>query len=145
MNWGYKLTIVFIVFASGISYLVYRCVNTPVDLVASDYYKQELAYQQVIDATRNANNLSSAATLREENGAITLRLPAEMQRQSTTGTVFFYCASNQAKDRQVPLTLGADGAQTIASNLLAPGHYTVKISWTAEGKNYFNEQSFDLR
>jgi hypothetical protein len=79
MNWGNKLLLVFVVFASGISFLVYRCMKTPVDLVSSDYYKDELVYQQVIDAAKRANALSGGVVLREGRGTISLELTGARQ------------------------------------------------------------------
>ena len=57
LNWGQKMMLVFLVFVGGMSYLVYRCVKTNYDLVSTDYYKEELSYQQVIDGESRANQL----------------------------------------------------------------------------------------
>ena len=145
MNWGNKLLLVFTTFAFGISFLVYRCVTTPVDLVSHDYYREELAYQQVIDATKNANALSGRPTLQRQAETITLRLPAEMRNATVKGAVFFYCPSDKTKDRNLPLSTGNDAIQAIDAHALLPGHYAVKIRWESRGQVYFNEQAFDFQ
>ena len=78
MNWGNKLLLTFLVFAAGMGFLVYRSVTTNFELVEKDYYKEELRFQQQIDGTREANNLSSAVTLLQNETGIHLQLPAEM-------------------------------------------------------------------
>ncbi len=39
------------------SYMIYRCMNVPVNLVSKAYYKDEIAYQEVIDAKKNTLEL----------------------------------------------------------------------------------------
>jgi len=142
MNWGNKLILVFLVFGAMISYMVYRCMKTPVDLVAKEYYRDELAYQQIIDGTNRANALKSSATLQQEGDGITLQLPAEMQHHAVTGNILFYCPSDLKKDRSLPLTVDAEGRQIIRGHDLQPGHYRVKIKWSSEGQHYFTEKPF---
>jgi nitrogen fixation protein FixH len=144
MNWGNKLLLVFVFFAVGISFLVYRCMQTPVDLVSHDYYKDELAYQQVIDATKKANALTGKVTLQEQAGIITLRLPSEMKNRPLKGSITFYCPSDISRDRDLPLLPNGDGRQVIDAGHLLAGHYAVKVRWECEGNSYFNEQSFDI-
>jgi hypothetical protein len=144
MNWGNRLLLVFIVFGSGIGYMVYRCMKTPVDLVSAQYYKDELAYQRVIDGTRQANALSGSVKLVSEAGGVRVQLPAEMKNRHVQGTVQFYCPNDAGRDRLIALNTEA-GEQEIAGSGLAPGRYTVKISWTASGTSYFTEQAFNFQ
>ena len=58
MNWGNKLLVTFLAFGAGMSFLVYKSITTNYD--RKDYYKNELCYQEVIDATQRANTLSDA-------------------------------------------------------------------------------------
>jgi nitrogen fixation protein FixH len=143
ISWGTKLTLVFSVFACLILYMVYRCSIVPVNLVTSEYYKDELVYQQVIDGTQNANGLSSGVTLQKNGTDVIIHLPDEMKLQQVTGTVFFYCASNAGNDKKISLQTG-DATQVIAANKLAPGSYRVKITWQAGNKHYYNEQAFKI-
>lgn len=142
MNWGNKLLLVFVVFGSGISYMVYRCMQTPVDLVSEHYYKDELAYQRVIDGTRQANALSGKVNLSLTSGGFLVLLPAEMRERPVRGSVQFYCPADASRDRVFPLVIGMGGRAEIAAPGLLRGHYTVKVSWTADGVGYFSEQPF---
>ena len=53
MNWGYKIVVAFVIFAAFIGTLVGICVNQDISLVAKDYYRQEIAYQEQIDRMAN--------------------------------------------------------------------------------------------
>ena len=99
MNWGNRLLITFIIFGAGISYLVYRSMHTNFELVEKDYYKSELHYQDVIDGANRANALQSAVILKQDNNAILLQLPEEMENKKVTGDILFYCAYDEKKDK----------------------------------------------
>ncbi|HVS96890.1 MAG TPA: FixH family protein [Puia sp.] len=142
MNWGNRLIFVFLVFGGGISYMVYRCMQTPVDLVSARYYSDELAYQRVIDGTRRANLLSGKVQLTQTGAGVRVRLPVEMKDKPVKGTIQFYCPYDATRDRDVVLRPDADGVQDIRGEVLAPGRYVVKVSWESGGADYFNEQPF---
>lgn len=144
MNWGNKLLLTFIVFASGMGYLVYRSMNVNFELVDKDYYKNELRYQEVIDATNHVNKLSAAVNLTETPQGILLELPAEMKGQPITGHIFFYCAYDEKKDRKISMNLDPEGTQIISSSIIQPGTYIVKISWAIAGKKYFSEHQLTI-
>jgi hypothetical protein len=141
MNWGNKLLLTFIAFACGMGYLIYRSVNTNFELVDKDYYKNELRYQEVIDATNSANALSSQVILEQTpDGHVILQLPEEMKNKNIDGTVFFYCAYDAAKDKNFELRTSSDGIQLFDANTIHPGNYTVRVSWSSDGKKYFTER-----
>lgn len=145
MNWGNKILVVFIGFGSMISYMVYRCMETPVNLVSEQYYKDELAYQDVIDGTKQANALSSGVALAEAGGAVRVELPREMQGKTVTGTIFFYCPADVARDRRVSLQMNWAGVQEIARGVVPAGHYTVKVSWKTAGVHYYTQEPFVIQ
>ncbi len=142
MNWGNRLLLVFVVFGGGIGYMVYRCTQMPEDLVSANYYKDELAYQHVIDGARRANALSGRVELSRTADGVRLQLPAEMRSRQVHGSVQFYCPYDAARDRDLPLSTDTGGIQDFSAGKILPGRYTVKVSWTAGGIGYFNEQPF---
>lgn len=144
MNWGNKLLLVFVVFGGGISYMVFRCMQTPVDLVSEHYYKDELAYQRVIDGTRQANALSGKVALSLTSKGFLVLLPPEMRERAVRGSIQFYCPADASRDRNFPLVAETGGRAAIAAANLVPGRYTVKVSWTAGGVGYFSEQPFNV-
>ena len=144
MNWGNKLLLTFLVFAGGMGFLVYRSVKTNYELVEKDYYKNEIVYQQVIDGTNRANQLSSQVTIKQNETGITLSFPEEMRNKDVTGVAWFYCSYDQKKDRTISLQLNGDAMQQIPLTALSPGNYTVKIEWGCGGRHYFTEKYFTV-
>lgn len=142
-NWGHKLVLVFLVFGSGMSYLVYRCVKTNYDLVSKEYYKDELAYQQVIDGTYKANLLSSKVQVIQNEKSIVLQFPAEMKKEVVSGSAWFYCPVDAKKDKKIVLAV-ADGKQEITREQFAAGKYLVKLSWNTGNQHYYSEQPLTI-
>lgn len=140
LNWGHKMMLVFLVFVGGMSYLVYRCIKTNYDLVSTDYYKEELSYQQVIDGASRANQLGNKIGISQNGHEIVLQLPNEIQHTSVKGTVLFYYAADAKRDRQIVLSPNAEGVQSINSSQFFPGSYTVKIKWESKGQQYYSEE-----
>jgi hypothetical protein len=138
-NWGHKLTLGFLTFAGMILYLVLQSMHTHYDLVSKEYYKDELQYQQVIDGTSRANQLSSRVTVNQTGNQLILQLPNEMQHKAVTGSLLFYCADNAKKDKKITLQVNEQAMQLIDSRAFVPGNYTVKISWESNGEQYFTE------
>ncbi len=141
MNWGNRLLLVFIVFGLGMGYLVYRSMNTNYELVESDYYKQELRYQNVINEHNQANALSAPVSIVQKEGAVVLQFPEEVKSQDLTGEVYFYCAYDSKKDKRLALKPDSMGQQSIAAGEVLPGTYTVKIKWKNGDKSYYSEKT----
>jgi len=145
MTWGNKLLLVFVFFAGLMSYMTYRCIQTPVDLVTKEYYRDELAYQQVIDGTKKANALSSKPTIQIEAGQIMVQFPQEMKSGSVKGSLLFYCPSDASRDRKLSLVLDVAGRQSIEAKNFHPGKYIVKIEWESDQATYYSEQNFIIQ
>jgi hypothetical protein len=144
MNWGHRLTLVFIVFAAGMSYLVYRCMHLNTDLVTKEYYGDELRYQDIIDGRKTANALSTRILLDQKDEMITIQLPGEMKNEKVSGDIWFYCAANAKKDRHILIKTNSEAIQQINKKMFLSGHYTVKFSWTSNNKYYYSEQSLTI-
>src|SRR4029078_8499329 len=144
MNCENKLLITFLVFGTGIGYLVYRCMHTNYELVEKDYYKTELKYQQVIDASGQATSLSSPVTLKQVSSGILLQLPEEMRNRKLEGEIWFYCSYDSGKDKKFRVNPNDDASQLLPLETISPGTYTVKTSWVANGKNYYSENTLTI-
>ncbi|MGN6619167.1 MAG: FixH family protein [Ilyomonas sp.] len=144
MSWGNKLLIAFIGFAMLIGTLVYKSSQQKFDLVSTNYYDDELQYQEKIDGMNNANKLNPL-TIHQKDGEVVIQMPAELKGHSITGDVWFYCAVNAENDRKMPLSINNEGIMQISTHKLAACNYTVKISWKADNKNYYKEETIKMQ
>ena len=144
MNWGNKLLLTFLVFAGGMIYLVYRSMHTNFDLVEKDYYKTELVHQQQIDAENRTMKLTDQVRLQLSGKAVAITFPAEFKGRHLAGEIWFYCASDARRDRHMILTPDSMGIQTIHRDNFDPGLYQVRINWSADTVQYFQQLSLNI-
>lgn len=139
MNWGHKIIIVFVLFTIGLFTLITKCMRSPVDMVTSNYYAEELKYQQVIDGRKQAQTLSSPVEINQSGAAVAIMFPEEMHGISLTGNVLFYRASDSRRDVNVALTPDEKGEMRISKARFLKGNYRVQLQWQAGGKEYYQE------
>jgi hypothetical protein len=140
-SWGNRILVAILLFIGGMGYLVYRSVNTNYDLVSQEYYKDELEYQKVIDASERAGQLSQKASVSVNDSGILIQLPEEMKGKILKGSVYFYCPTDVKKDRKTALAVNEEARQSIGLDQVPPGNYTVKIQWESGNQSYYSEQS----
>ncbi len=145
LNFGHKLLLVFIAFGLLMGTLIYMSVKTEFELVSKDYYKEELAYQQVIDARKNAETLSTSIKLLYQDKELHLLMPAEMKNRVDSGEIYFYCPADAKKDTLLRLVPDSSGKQVIAiGQTVSPAAYKLRINWKAGGKSYYQENYMNL-
>ncbi len=142
MSWGNKLLLVFIAFGGLMFFMVYNSMNTHFDLVTKEYYKEELAYQGIIDGRDNARRLNGKLSLTEQDSHLVLQLPEGVTTDSVRGKIWFYCVTDASKDLFVDLMPGTDGIQRIPLSELKSDKYTVKLEWKQGDTNYYLEERF---
>lgn len=144
MSWGNKILIAILLFIGMMGYLVYRSLGTQYELVSPTYYKEELAYQQIIDGTTRANQLSTLPALLLEDSFLLIQFPVEMKGKILKGSAHFYCPTDAGKDRTFPLKTDTSGLQRIRSSDLASGKYIIKLLWETGQLSYYTEQNMEL-
>ncbi len=144
MNWGYKLMLVFIVFALLIGTLVYKSINTKYDLVSKDYYKDELRYQERIDRTSNADSISAVA-ITQDNTNLIIQLPKEQIGFKTEGEILMYCKTDADNDVQFSLQTDSTGKQLIDKKKLHKGAYQLKLTWQTDKKKFYNQHDIFIK
>jgi len=137
MNWGNKILLAFVAFFLVIGTLVYKSFHTKSELVSSEYYKDEIEYQKVINGSQNVNSLSSSLKVENSNRKLKIVFPKEIIPNQITGTVWLYCAYESKNDLRFPLNVNSIGEIQYDSTFLKPGQYLVKVSLDNKGTNYF--------
>lgn len=143
MNWGNKITVVLILFVTGMGYMVYVCMKqTDIQLVTKDYYEQEVNYQQVIDKKNNYSGLTQKPQLVEDlhSGNYLLDFSRLENHGLVKGSLVFFRPSQSHSDTKIDIQLDKDGKQWIDKSQFMAGKWIVKLDWKDESSEYFNEQ-----
>ncbi len=144
MNWGYKIILVFAVFVSGILYMVYSSFSHNIDLVSTNYYEEELKYQDVIDAMERANGLSAKLICEVRNDSLHVKFPAEMKQRQVKAALWLYFVADKKKDLKTTMVT-TSGQIALPLSSFNKGMHDVKVSWEAEGAQYYFEQKLFIQ
>jgi hypothetical protein len=126
---------------AAVSFVIY-CSRQEENLVTTDYYEQEVRYQDQMDRINQAASLQAPARINYDAAkrSIAVALPEDHARQAPKGWVQLYRPSAASLDRKLNLQLDANGVQNIDAATLANGLWHVRVSWTLNGTDYFYDQ-----
>lgn len=141
MNPGKWIFVAFVLFAGFIGALVVVCMRQDMPLVSADYYKQELVYQSQIERIQNTQQLSQKPVIVATRNAMKVTFDSTQHIQQ--GELQLFCPSNARMDRTFTLTPDQREFDTDLSGLVA-GMYRVKLFWTMNGKEYYQEEIVNL-
>ena len=142
-HWGHGIAAFYTLFVLTLIFVVVRSTGFDNSLVAEDYYRRDLNYQQEYE--RRSNSLSLPVGLRLEHSADTVRLAfPSVLAPSVTGNLHLYRPSSQRYDRKLPLRLDDSGQMEVPLQGLPPGRYVAIVEWTAGETDYYDELDLDV-
>jgi hypothetical protein len=141
MNWGYKILLTIIAFIIITLAMVFVAMKQQNDLIEENYYEKELAYQSLIDASRNLDKLQQADLLFIDKNIIKLKLPVGSFENLTEGSIEILRRDDASKDVILALTPDSSGNQSIPIKFFAKGGYTARIRWSNNGQLFYEEQN----
>ena len=138
--WPLGIILTFVVFISGtIGLVVMACMHST-ELVNANYYDQEIKYQSRIDSQTRAQELGASAAYDAVARHIVISLPRLPAEKNVTGQIQLYRPSAAGLDKEFKLEPAANGTQTLDAAGLQPGLWKIRVSWNAEGRDYFIDQ-----
>lgn len=140
INWGHKIVIAFILFATFIGYMVVRAFQEDFDLVAEDYYAQEINYQQKLNKLSNTAEAGKSVLVKQKGGEVFLTFPDE----EATGSIHFYHPSRKIFDRTFEISL-TNQMQKINRSELVAGSYRVNITWNTDEQDFYQSSTIYIQ
>ncbi|BDD00320.1 FixH family protein [Persicobacter psychrovividus] len=146
MNWGKGIILVTGAFMVFIISLVVMMCRTDQFLVAEDYYKQELAYQDQIDRIKNVQGLDGVVTveLSSDRKTAFVALPSEMIGKIKEGQIHWFRPDNARLDVAQPIEDNEIGRWVCDLSQMKKGRWRVRTTWTDGQKEYFDEKVITL-
>ena len=137
-TWGHGVVLALGSFIAFILFmiLVFPSGQQNADLVTDDYYKEELNYQEVIDAKRNAEMLKEIPQYQQIPIGIKISFPATISPDSSKVHFDMYRTNDSNLDVKKDLALNPDKSFTIPKEVLSKGSYTLKVKWQQNKKPY---------
>jgi nitrogen fixation protein FixH len=136
MSWGWKIALFYGSFVAFMLFMVFMAVRQDFDLVADDYYEQEIAYQDRIDQMNNARSDGQKVTITKSDGGYELAFSGMAENVK----VQFFRPSDESKDVIIEEAT-VEEPLVVAADRFSMGKYLVKVEWRSNGKTYFQEQN----
>lgn len=129
MNWGKGITIALALFITFIVVLGTILMQQDVDLVAEDYYQQEIDYEAQIKAESNAKKLDITPEISQDADHLLVKVP----NGNFKNVVLHLKRPNNSKQ---DMTFNIEGTQSFIMDKqeLESGQYDVTLRYTFEGK-----------
>ena len=122
--------------------LVIGCMKQDYFLVAKDYYRQEINYQEHIDKVNKTHSTKKEVNFENKanNGYVKFHFSHLTEKKhDVAGKITFFRPSDARKDVIVPIDLNKKNQQAINIKSLDKGLWKVKVDWTEEGEAYYND------
>ena len=141
--WPYAIAVYFAIAITGIACFTTWAVKQNMDLVRSDYYEQEILFQQHLDASARAKGLGANAAIHFDANAHALRVqvPTAHLAQTFSGKVSLYRPSDAKLDQCFELRPNPAGEQFLNMAQFAPGPWKARVEWTASDVAYVVESN----
>ncbi len=141
--WPVSIVAFFGVAILGCGAFIAFCSRHPADLVAADYYAQEIQYQGQVDRMQRAQAPAEKAsvTYDPEGKQLVVSLPANHSHANASGQIELYRPSAANQDQRLKLKPDALGHQVIDARALLPGLWKVRVTWSVGQQDYFVDQS----
>ena len=139
MSWGWRVVFLygsFVVLMVGMGILAFQ---QDFDLVADDYYEQEIAFQGRIDQLTNAAEDNQKVVVTNTTNSVQLAFAKPVLDVK----VHFFRPSDDTMDFKLE-EAKVDSQMNISLDRFSKGKYLVKVEWKANEKTYFQEDDLIL-
>lgn len=137
MNWGTGIAITLGLFIGAMVYTMYLVTQQRFDLVTTNYYEAELAYQETIDRKENALTLSDESHLRIVDGKIELQFPTQLKGQTANAQILLYCQTDARKDFTLKQENWSIQNIALSTQKMTPGKWIAKVTLDTEDAQYY--------
>jgi hypothetical protein len=138
MNFGKWIFISFVLFASFIATLVVICVRQDINLVSTDYYREELVHGKKMELISNTMALSSVPDFAINGNMLTVTFSDFSKVEN--GELRLLRPSDAKLDRKFLITPKGNVKQTYALEVWHEGLYRASMQWRMDGKEYYYEK-----
>jgi hypothetical protein len=138
MNWGKWIVVAFLLFAGFMAVIVTISMKQDVNLVSSQYYQDDLDFQQQLDRKNNTASLAHQPEITLTDQQLQVSFPEKTSIES--GVIKLFRPSSDKLDQNFVLQPSNETIQVFALKPLDKGAYRVKMIWKVEDKEYYLEK-----
>ena len=141
ISWGTGILIGIIIFVVLSVTMTVIFMTQDVSLVSNNYYEKSLVYQDEIDKQNRTKSLDEGVMINFDGSTISIHFPQNYAIKNTAGEIYFYRPSDEKLDFKIPLQLSETGNQLIPTQRIEKGMWRLKLNWTMNENEYYNEKA----
>jgi hypothetical protein len=138
MNWGKWIVVSFLLFAGLMTTIVTISMKQDVNLVSSQYYQDDLDFQQQLVRKNNTETLLVKPEIIITEKKLQVNFPKETYVES--GVIKLFRPSTDKLDQNFVLQPSKESMQVFILKTLDRGAYRVKMTWRVGDKEYYLEK-----
>lgn len=137
-TWGHGIVIALGLFMAFILFMIFIFTRgwQNAEMISENYYEDELAYQKVIDAKKNAETLPLKPEFFQNIDGIKIFFKPGNLPDSKRVKFQLFRTDDAKLDVKNEAVLDAQNALQIPKKILIPGSYTLKVTWLQNSKPY---------
>lgn len=137
-HWGHGVAIALAAFIGFIMFMVLVFPNGKQnsELISDNYYEDELAYQKVIDAKKNAEQLAEKPVYQQTKDGINLTFPDSGNPDGKNISFVLFRTDDKNLDVKKDASLDGSNSVLIPAKVLRKGSYTLMLKWKRNNKPY---------
>lgn len=137
MNWGQGIVAAFILFVAFVGVIVFKAMNQDISLVSQNYYQEELAFENVIQASKNFDTLIQKPIIDISDSKVNIYF----QNKIDSASILFYKPNNKKSD----FKLSVNSQYVVADLSSKPkGLWRFKTVFYKNGLKYFKEGKIEI-
>lgn len=137
-TWGHGMALALLSFIGFILYLIFifPIGKQNSELVTENYYEDELDYQKVIDAKKNADELPQKPFIAQLPYGVRIAFPPDIIDANTSVHYELYSTNDKNKDKTGNITLDGNRSFLVPKEMFTVGSYILKVRWNNGNKTY---------
>ena len=148
-NWGTGILIFLVFFVLSMIGLVILTAQYEVNLVTPDYYPKGITYQDQIDKEIRTDKLTKGLIFNQDNKNINILFPKMYGEKEFNGVIngeiLLFFPKSYRFDKTYSINLNNDLQQTISKDSLTWGRCIIKVNWTVDSLDYYQETEFMIK
>ncbi len=141
MNWGLRITILYLSFVVLIFSLAFMATKQEWHMVREDYYQAELEQEGLIKRMHNSKALEQPVTIQYESAEAMLRICFPSEMEAIKGKITLYRPSDANEDQEWPVAdLDESACQAISLEGMKTGLWRVHLSWESGDQLFYDEK-----
>ncbi len=144
-TWGHGILLLLIVFLVGMITLVIISSSQELNLVTEDYYPKEIRYQEHIDKEAANSNLEKGIEFSQTENDIYIKFPQLDSISKPYGKILLFYPRSYRFDKEYQIDINDSLYQIISKDSIMTGKCIIKIDWSQDSIDYYQEETLMLR